>query len=213
MITEPTVFVVDDDAAMRSSVRWLVESGGLRVEEFSSAREFLDQGDLNRAGCLVLDIRMPGKNGLELQAELGDRDCHLPVLVVTGYADVPSVVRAMKSGAIDVLQKPCSDNELMDRIRQAIDLDAKRRENRQQRTAFRQRLATLTTREHEVLNLVVVGRSSKWVAQSLQISEKTVEVHRSHILKKLEVGGVAELVRLVTLSEQSEHELAGPAAR
>jgi RNA polymerase sigma factor (sigma-70 family) len=213
MTTEPTVFVVDDDAAMRSSLRWLVESVGLRVEEFSSAREFLDQGDLNRAGCLVLDIRMPETNGLELQAELGDRDCHLPVLVVTGYADVPSVVRAMKVGAIDVLQKPCSDKDLMERIQQAIDLDAKRRETRQQRTAFRQRLATLTAREREVLDLVVVGRSSKWVAQSLQISEKTVEVHRSHILKKLEVGGVAELVRLVTLTEQSEHELAGRAAR
>jgi RNA polymerase sigma factor (sigma-70 family) len=198
------VFVVDDDQAMRSSVRWLVESVGLRVEEYGSAREFLERGDLTRAGCLVLDIRMPETNGLELQKALTERDCHLPVIVVTGYADVPSVVRAMKVGALDVLQKPCSDQELLDDIREAIDLDTRNRDQRQQRTSFEQRLARLTAREREVLDLVVVGHSSKLVAKELAISEKTVEVHRSHILKKLDVAGVAELVRMVTLAEQAD---------
>ncbi len=208
MTTSPTVFVVDDDQAMRSSVRWLVESIGLHVEEYGSAREFLERGDLTRTGCLVLDIRMPEINGLELL----ERDCHLPVIIVTGYADVPSVVRAMKVGALDVLQKPCSDKELLDRIQEAIELDTRIRDKRQQQIGFRQRLAMLTPREREVLDLVVAGRSSKQIAQALAISEKTVEVHRSHIMKKLDVGGVAELVRKVTLVEQEAGDHPGPHA-
>jgi two-component system, LuxR family, response regulator FixJ len=203
---ESTVYIVDDDAGMRKSLRWLVETLGVAVKIFPSAASFLDAYDDSMPGCLVLDVRMPEMSGLELQEELKARGIEIPVIVLTGYADVPSVVRAFKGGAFDFLEKPFSDEILLQRIQRALSLDRKRRRKRVAVGAVREGLARLTRRERETLDLVVEGLSSKQVASRLRVSFKTVEAHRASIMKKLGAEGVAHLVRMVVSARQSEEE-------
>jgi FixJ family two-component response regulator len=197
---EPTVFVVDDDRAMRESLSWLLDSVGLRVRSYATAADFLAEHDPAQPGCLVLDVRMPGMSGLDLQAELARRGVELPTIVITGHAEVSMAVRAVKAGAIDFIEKPFSDQLLLDRVRQALEVDLEAREVRRRREDARRRLATLTAREREVLNLVVAGKANKEVASALGVSPKTVEVHRAHVMSKMCVDSLAELIRITLLA-------------
>ena len=197
---EPTVFVVDDDRAMRDSLSWLLDSVGLRVRSYATAAEFLADHDPAQPGCLVLDVRMPGMSGLDLQAELARRGVELPTIVITGHAEVSMAVRAVKAGALDFIEKPFSDQLLLDRVRQALEIDLEVREVRRRREDALRRLATLTAREREVLNLVVAGKQNKEVASELGVSPKTVEVHRAHVMSKMCVDSLAELIRITLLA-------------
>ncbi len=196
MTREPTVFIVDDDAAIRRSLRFLIESVGLKAEAYSSAEEFLDACDPQRPGCLVADLRMPGMSGLQLQEQLQARGVDLPVIIITAYAEVPMAVRAMKRGALDFVEKPFSDQELLERVSKGIELDRQKRSEASERAAVAARFAQLTAREREVMNGVVAGKPNKTIAIDLHLSEKTVEVHRAAVMKKLEVESVAALIRL-----------------
>jgi len=197
---EPTVFVVDDDRAMRDSLSWLLDSVGLRVRSYATAAEVLADHDPAQPGCLVLDVRMPGMSGLDLQAELARRGVELPTIVITGHAEVSMAVRAVKAGALDFIEKPFSDQLLLDRVRQALEVDLEAREVRRRREDARRRLATLTAREREVLNLVVAGKQNKEIASELGVSPKTVEVHRAHVMSKMCVDSLAELIRITLLA-------------
>ena len=196
MEPESTVFVVDDDADLRESVGWLLESAGLRVKSYSTAQEFLNRYEPEEPGCLLLDVRMPGLSGLDLQEELRRRGVPPPIIIMTGHARVPMAVRALKDGAIDFIQKPFSDQSLLERIRQAIDLDRRTRQMRVECTKFAALLDHLTPREREVMNLVIAGKPNKIIAADLGISSKTVEIHRGRVMEKMQVESVAELVRL-----------------
>jgi FixJ family two-component response regulator len=200
MPPESVVFVVDDDRAMRDSLRWLLDSVGLPVRTYATAAEFLADHDPAQPGCLVLDVRMPGMSGLDLQAELARRGVELPTIIITGHAEVPMAVRAVKAGAIDFIEKPFSDQLLLDRVRQALDLDREAREVRSRREDARQRLAALTAREREVLHLVVAGKANKEIAFELGVSPKTIEVHRAHVMSKMQVDSLAELIRVALLA-------------
>jgi two-component system, LuxR family, response regulator FixJ len=200
MPPEPTVFVVDDDRAMRDSLRWLLESVGLTVRTYSTAADFLREYEPAQPGCLVLDVRMPGMSGLDLQAELVRRGAGLPTIVVTGHAEVPMAVRAVKAGAVDFIEKPFSDQLLLDRVRQALGIDRLEREVRHRREEARRRLESLTAREREVLGLVAAGKANKEIAASLGLSPKTVEVHRAHVMSKMAVDSLAELIRVALLA-------------
>jgi two-component system response regulator FixJ len=197
VIAKPTVFVVDDDSAVRDALRFLMRSVGLTVETFSSAAEFLDAYRDDRAGCLVLDIRMPGMTGLELQDKLIERRSILPIIFITGHGDVPMAVEAMQAGAMDFIQKPFRDQDLLDRIHQAIDKDAKTRQSLGELAAIRMRLASLTPREREVMDLVVHGKANKVIAGDLDLSQRTVEIHRARVMEKMEASSLAHLVRMV----------------
>ena len=197
---EPTVFVVDDDRAMRESLSWLLDSVGLRVRSYATAADFLAEHDPAQPGCLVLDVRMPGMSGLDLQAELARRGVELPTIVITGHAEVSMAVRAVKAGALDFIEKPFSDQLLLDRVRQALEVDLEAREVRRRREDARRRLATLTAREREVLDLVVAGKANKEIASALGVSPKTVEVHRAHVMSKMCVDSLAELIRITLLA-------------
>lgn len=192
-----TVFVVDDEASMRDSLRFLLESVGLRVETYPEAGEFLDSWSPERAGCIVTDVRMRGMSGLELQEELVRRAIDVPVIVITGHGDVPMAVRAMKSGAIDFLQKPFSDQALLDRVQQAIEIAQDKRRSRAERVEIEGRLSLLTPREREIADLLVDGKANKEIAGELGLSTRTVEGHRAHIMDKLGADSFADLVRLV----------------
>lgn len=197
----PVVFVVDDDPAMRESLRWLIESIGLTVRTHATAREFLDRYDPASIGCLVLDVRMPGLSGLDLQDELAKRGTILPIIMITGYAEVPMAVRAMKAGAIDFIEKPFSDQDLLDRVRFAIDLSQQVRAAEDERAEIFSRVARLTPREREVCDRVIAGMSNKVIAKDLGLSTKTVEVHRARLMEKLQASTLADLVRLTLLAE------------
>ncbi|MBN1345135.1 MAG: response regulator transcription factor [Phycisphaerae bacterium] len=201
--SEPTVYVVDDDQAVRDSLRWLIESTSLSVETFASAREFLDAYDSERPGCLLLDVRMPGMSGLELQEKLNADEISLPVIIITGHGDVQMAVRAMKAGAVDFVEKPFNDQMLVESIRQAIDQDRKARRTRAETTQIKRRLSRLTPREHEVLGMVVAGKLTKQIAGDLRLSEKTIEVHRAHIMSKMHADNVADLVRMTLTARSS----------
>ena len=204
MPPEPTVFVVDDDPAMRDSLCWLLQSVELHVETYPSADAFLAAYDAGRPGCLVLDVRMPGMSGLNLQDELRARHIRLPIIMLSGHAEVPTAVRALKAGAIDFMEKPFSDELLLDRIRQAIDLDREQRDAEAQRAAVAERYALLTPREREVMELVTAGKANKVIAAELGLSPKTVEVHRAAVMDKMRADSVADLVRMrLALSDQS----------
>ncbi|MCG8405699.1 MAG: response regulator transcription factor [Phycisphaerales bacterium] len=194
--SEPVVFVVDDDPAMRESVRWLIESVSLKAETYDSAQAFLAHFQPSQWGCLVLDVRMPGMGGLELQEKLAEQNSCLPIIIVTGHGDVPMAVRAMKTGAVDFIEKPFSDQGLLDRIQQAISLHRKLLEDAKQRADINKRIKLLSPREHDVMSMVVVGKSNKVIAAALGLSPKTIEVHRARVMEKMQVKSLPELVRL-----------------
>ena len=193
---EPTVFIVDDDAAIRFAMQALMESVNLPHEIFDSADEFLASVPGQRPGCLVLDIRMPGLGGLELQQELINRNNTLPIIFITGHGDVPMAVEAMQKGAVDFIQKPFRDQELLDRIRTALETDAERRVEQQQRSAVQARLEKLTQREREVFDLVVTGKPNKIIAFELDVSQRTVEIHRARVMDKMQAKSLADLVKM-----------------
>lgn len=197
MSDDGTVFVVDDEQAVRDSLALLVRSIGLAAETYGSAGEFLDAFDPERHGCLVTDIRMPGMSGLELQEKLAADGVHIPVIVLTGHGDVPAAVRALKGGAVDFVEKPFDPQALLDLIQQAIARDDEIREQAAQEAELAERMARLTPREQEVMELVVGGKANKVIAVELAISERTVELHRGRIMKKMRVRSFAELMRLV----------------
>ena len=192
-----TVFVVHDDEAVRTSFRLLLKSVGLPDETFASAQEFLDQYDEDRAGCLVLDIRMPGISGLELQQHLNERNSIMPIVFITGHGDVPMAVEAMQAGAVDFIQKPFRDQDLIDRINRALDKDRDMRSELRERDEIRRRMAQLTPREREVLDLVTQGKANKVIAGDLNVSQRTVEIHRARVMEKMGAGSLAHLVRMV----------------
>jgi two-component system, LuxR family, response regulator FixJ len=192
-----TVFVVDDDDAVRTSLRLLLKSVGLPVETFASAQEFLDGFDAERAGCLVLDIRMPGMSGLELQQRLNEIHAIVPIVFITGHGDVPMAVEAMQHGAVDFIQKPFRDQDLIDRINQALEKDRDNRAGLKERDAIRRRMQQLTPREREVLDLVTQGKANKVIAGDLSVSQRTVEIHRARVMEKMGASSLAHLVRMV----------------
>jgi FixJ family two-component response regulator len=194
--SEPTVFVVDDDSEVRDTLQWLVESVGLNIETFASAQDFLNAYDPDRPGCLVTDVRMPGMSGIELQAKLMAEEVTLPIIVVSGYADVPTAVRSMKGGAVDFLEKPFNEQMMLERIQLSILEDARLRQQRAQRERAKTRLEGLTRRERQVMDLVILGRSNKQIARELDISPKTVEAHRSNLMGKMQAHSLAELVTM-----------------
>jgi FixJ family two-component response regulator len=195
--TAPTVYIVDDDNGVRSSIRVLMKSVGLPATPFASAKEFLATYHPNQPGCLVLDIRMPGMSGLELQEALNERGAVLPVIFITGHGDIPMAVEAMRHGAFDFLQKPFRDQDLIDRIQQALVLDAETRQSLREHGRTRVRIASLTPREREVLDLLTTGKANKMMAQDLGLSQRTIEIHRAHVMEKMGAKSVAQLVRMV----------------
>ncbi len=194
---EPLVYVVDDDEAIRDSLTLLLKAVGLASQTFSSAAEFLNHYDPEQHGCLVADIRMPGMSGLDLQDELNRGGAQIPLIFITGHGDVPMAVDAMKSGALDFIEKPFRDQDLLDRVQQALARDKERRIENLKTLAIRERLATLTPRETEVMECVVQGQANKVIAMDLGVSQRTVEIHRARVMEKMAVRSVAKLVRAV----------------
>ncbi|MCA9727721.1 MAG: response regulator transcription factor [Candidatus Eisenbacteria bacterium] len=198
MKNEPTVFIVDDDPGIRRALRMLMKSVGLPCETFESGPDFLEVFDPSRAGCLVLDVRMPGMSGLELQEKLATSGKTTPPIVfMTAHGDVPMAVSAMKSGALDFIQKPFRDQEMIDRIQKALALDREMRSESSGKEVVLERIERLTPREREVLDLIVEGKPNKGIAFDLGVSERTVEIHRSRVMRKMEAESLAELVQMV----------------
>ncbi|MBS1209459.1 MAG: DNA-binding response regulator [Proteobacteria bacterium] len=202
---EQLVYIVDDDEALRDSLIWLLESTGLKSQAFESAESFLAAYSPKMNGCLVLDIRMPGMSGLELHEKLNAMHATLPVIFITGHGDVPMAVSALKKGAVDFIEKPFNDEEMVTLIRGALLEDLKNHEARQQGADAQRRIEALTPREREVLELIVAGRLNKQIADDLGISIKTVEVHRARVMEKMGVNSLAELVQHVMISSP-KHE-------
>ena len=193
----PIVFVVDDDDAVRGSLRLLLKSVGLAAQPYGSAQEFLQHYTPEQPGCLVLDVRMPGMSGLELQQQLNVRGAVLPVIFITGHGDVPMAVEAMQHGAFDFLQKPFRDQDLIDRIQRALEKDRGYRQELRKREQIRERRDSLTPREQEVLELVTSGKANKVMAADLGVSQRTVEIHRARVMEKMGAASLAQLVRMV----------------
>ena len=197
MNKNPMVIVVDDDSGVRNAMRALLKSVGLNSLLYSSAQEFLAAYDPNQPGCLLLDIRMPGMSGMELQQELNLRGAVIPVIFMSGHADIPMAVEAMQHGAFDFLQKPFRDQDLLDRIQRAIAKDGERRQALGQQTRIKAHLESLTEREREVLDLLTLGKQNKVIAQELGVSPRTIEIHRARVMEKMNAQSVAELVRMM----------------
>ena len=191
-----TVIVVDDDDAVRASLRLLLKSVGLEVQTYGSATEFLGSYNGQQPGCLVLDVRMPGLSGMELQEQLNLQGAIIPVIFVTGHGDVPMAVEAMQHGAFDFLQKPFRDQDLLDRIQRALVRDRENRVQLLQKDLIRTRLASLTPREREVLQLMTRGRPNKFMAADLGLSQRTIEIHRARVMEKMHASSLAQLVRM-----------------
>ncbi|MES9966469.1 MAG: response regulator transcription factor [Sedimenticola sp.] len=201
MSSEMTVFIVDDDQEVRDALQLLMESVGLNVETFGSAQEYLDQFDPGRPGCLVLDIRMPGMSGLDLQARLAAENIHPPIVIITGHGDVPMAVRAVQAGAVDFVQKPFNDQQLLDSVHRAIEQDAVQRGEVSKLLEIRDRLDKLTPREREVMELVIAGKRNKVIAADLNISQSTVEAHRAKVMEKMEADTLSSLMRMMLTLE------------
>ena len=193
----PTVFVVDDDEGVRNSLRFLLKSVGLATRALASAHEFLESYKPSQPGCLVLDVRMPGMSGLELQQQLNLRGAVIPVIFITGHGDIPMAVEAMQQGAFDFLQKPFRDQDLIDRIQRALERDSRSRAALAQHVKIRERLESLTPREREVMVLMTRGKANKVMAAELGVSQRTVEIHRARVMEKSGAASLAQLVRMV----------------
>jgi FixJ family two-component response regulator len=193
---DPIVFVIDDDALIRDGIQSLIRSIGLRAETFSSARDFMLAKRPDAPACLILDVRMPGLSGLDLQRQLSDAHIHIPIIFITGHGDIPMTVRAMKDGAMEFLTKPVRGQDLLDAVQKAIAHDRGLRKERAGLTETRKRFASLTPRETEVLNLVVAGLLNKQIADELGTSELTVKTHRAHVMEKTKADSLAHLVRM-----------------
>ena len=194
-MSSTTVFIVDDDPSHRDSLQFLLESVGLEVRSFSSARDFLDGADPETPGCLVLDVRMPGMSGLDLQNELANAKISLPIIFITGHGTVPMSVRAIKAGAVDFLEKPFDEQDLLNAIHQAIEQDRQTRLEREKLREIHKLINSLTPREYEVFTLLISGMMNKQVAYELGITEGTKKVHRSRIMEKMKADSMADLVR------------------
>jgi len=193
---EPVVFVVDDDEAICRSLGLLIEDIGLKAQTFTSAQHFLSAYDPAQPGCLVLDVRMSGMSGLELQNRLNELEIRIPTIIMTGHGDVPMAVEAMKAGALDFVEKPFRDQVMLDSIQKAVALDRQVRDRERHHEDFRSRLDLLTQRERQIMDMLLLGKANKVIAYELGISQKTVDFHRSNVLNKLEASSVVELVRL-----------------
>ena len=193
---EPIVFVVDDDSAVRDAIKNLLESVGMRVETFSSGREFLQRPPVEAPGCLILDVRLPGKSGLDFQRDLNNSQFEIPIIFITGHGDIPMTVQAMKAGAVDFLTKPFRDQELLDAIHKAVERDRKRREQATELAELRRRYLELTPREREVMQLVTRGLLNKQIAGELGTSETTVKIQRAQMMKKMGAESLPDLVRM-----------------
>ncbi len=193
---EPTVFIVDDDPAVRDSLRWLLESMRLKVATFGSAEDFLKFYTMHMVGCLILDVRMPGMSGLQLQQFLTKQKYSLPILFITGHGDIPMAVRAMQAGAMYFLEKPFEDQVLLDYVHEALTLDVENQQSRIRLTMIQARIANLTEREREVMEFVIDNHSNKEIATKLGVSVKTVEFHRSHMMDKMHATSLIELVNM-----------------
>jgi FixJ family two-component response regulator len=195
-IPSQVVFVIDDDASMRDAVSRLLNAVGLTVQTFASAREFLGGRLPDVPGCAVLDVRLPGLSGLDLQREMVERGIHIPVIFITGHGDIPMSVQAMKAGAVEFLTKPFRDQDLLDAVRSGIQLDRQGRKERAELAELRDGLRQLTPREREVMSLVVAGLLNKQIASRLGASEKTIKIHRAHVMQKMHAESLADLVRM-----------------
>ena len=200
----PTVYIVDDDPAVQQALRLSFRSVGCRTEVFSSAVQFLSAYHEQMCGCILLDVRMPDMSGLELQEKLNQRHSILPIIFMTGHGDVTMAVTAMQSGALDFIQKPFSDQDVIDRVTQAMSRDARNRSVLQEKNEIRKRLDSLTPREREIMDMVVNGKANKVIAGDLQLSQRTVEIHRARVMEKMLATSLAHLVRMVIAVDESE---------
>lgn len=199
----PVVFVVDDDPSIRSSLKFLMSSVGLQVEGFDSADALLKRNLPDAPSCLVLDVRLRGLSGLDFQRQLAARNCHIPIIFITGHGDIPMSVRAMKAGAVEFLTKPFRDQDLLDAVRIALEKDRERRERKKEVSDLKERFNSLTPREQEVISMVVSGMLNKQIADQLGTAENTVKVHRSRAMEKMQAQSVAELVKMIDKLESS----------